>query len=71
MNEKDFVRRDVYEAEKENLLGIIKDTRDRLEDYKESSTRQITFWGLAVGVIAILFAGLQVGIAVFLYILAH
>ena len=42
MNEKDFVRRDVYEAEKENLLGIIKDTRDRLEDYKESSTRQIT-----------------------------
>ena len=35
--------RNVYEADKENIAGLIGDLRDRLEDYKASSSRQVTF----------------------------
>lgn len=70
MNE-DYVRKDAYEADKENTIGLIGDIRDRLEDYKASSSRQLTFWGIMIAVIAFLFAGMQIGIAVVLWLLTR
>ena len=67
---EEYVRKDVYEADQETIAGAINDLRDRIDDYKDISSRQTAFWGILIAVIAFLFAGMQIGIAIVLYMLS-
>lgn len=67
----DFVSQQKHDADIELLTLAISDTRERIEDYKDSTNRQISFWGLTIAAIALLFAGMQIGIAVVLYIMSQ
>ena len=69
MNENDFVRKDVFDERTDHIMTAVNDTRDRVDDIQANVGRQISFWGILIGVIAFLFAGLQLGLAVLLYIL--
>lgn len=67
----EFVSKEKHDADVEMLTLAISDTRERIEDYKDSTNRQISFWGLTIAAIALLFAGMQIGIAVVLYIMSQ
>ena len=64
-----YVRKDVYEAENDHIATAINDTRDMIENVDRHVNRSLTFWGITIAVIAFLFAGMQIGLAIFLYIL--
>ena len=67
MDEKDFVRKDVYEAEQDTLLLLNEKTNQRIDDLKDNINRQVNFWGITISVIAGLFAAMQIGLAIVLY----
>ena len=67
----EFVRKDVYDAEQDIILEEIDNLRKRLDDYKDSTTRQTNFWGIMIAIIAFLFAGMQIGIAVVIFLLSR
>ena len=64
-----FVSKQEHDADIDQLTLAIQDTRERIEDYKQTTNQQISFWGIAVAVIAVVFAVLQVGLALILYFL--
>ena len=68
---EEYVRKDVYNADHDTIAEAITDLRDRLEDYKVSTSHQVSFWGVLMAVIAFLFAVMQIGIAIVLYILSQ
>ena len=70
MDEKDFVRKDVYEAEQDTLLLLNEKTNQRIDDLKDNINRQVNFWGITISVIAGLFAAMQIGLAIVLYFLS-
>ncbi|MBQ7154834.1 MAG: hypothetical protein IJR85_04695 [Synergistaceae bacterium] len=71
MNEKDFVRKDVYGAEQDTLLMLDEKTNQRIDDLKDTVNRQVNFWGITVSIIAGVFAAMQIGLAVVMYFLSR
>lgn len=65
----EYVRKDIFDERTEHLTTAINDTRDRIDDVQNHVGRQISLWGIFIGVIAFLFAGLQIGVALFIYLL--
>ena len=65
----EFVSKDKHNSDIDQLTLAIQDTRERIEDYKQTTNQQIAFWGIAVAVIAVVFACMQVGLAVIFYFL--
>lgn len=68
-DDEKYVRKDVYEANNERITTAINDTRDMIDNVDKHVNRSLTFWGITIAVIAFLFAGMQIGVAIFLYIL--
>ncbi len=66
----EFVSKEKYEADIDMLLVLIDKTNERINEVNQSTNRQISFWGIMTAVIAFLFAGLQIGIAIMLYFLS-
>ena len=69
MTEQEYITREEFDAKIETLLVLYDKTNERITDAKEETSRQISFWGIVVGVIAFLFAGMQIGMAIVLYLL--
>lgn len=69
MNENDFVRKEIFDERTSHLTTAINDTRDRIDDVENSIGHQISFWGILMTVVAVLFAGMQLGLALILYFL--
>lgn len=67
MNENEYVRKDVYEADRRAAYQQLEDLEARFSDYKEQSSKQVNFWGITVSAIAVLFAVMQIGIALMLW----
>lgn len=67
----EFVRKDVYEADQNTIVAEIASIQDRLDDYKESTTRQNNNLGIMIAIIAFIFAGMQIGIAITLFFLTR
>ena len=68
MNE--FVSKEKHDADIDMLLVLIDKTNERINDVHQSTSRQISFWGIMTAIIAFLFAGIQIGIAITLYFLS-
>ncbi|MBQ2617185.1 MAG: hypothetical protein IJF90_10020 [Synergistaceae bacterium] len=64
-----FVSQQKHDADIDQLTLAIQDTRDRIEDYKQTTNQQIAFWGIAIAGIAVIFACIQVGLAIIFYYL--
>lgn len=58
----DVVRKDVWNAQIETLIVLIEKTNERINDLRDSVNRQFTIMG-------VMFAALQIGLAVILYFL--
>ena len=69
MNETEYARKDNLDERTDHLTTAINDTREMIDNLQKHVDRQISFWGITISVIAFLFAGLQLGLAIFLYIL--
>ncbi len=69
MNENEYARKDILDERTDHLTTAINDTREMIENVQKHVDRQISLWGITISAIAFLFAGLQLGLAVFLYIL--
>lgn len=55
MNEKDYVRKDVYEAECDHLITAINNNSDRIDEVKENVSRQINLWGSVITAMGVFF----------------
>ena len=62
MNEKDYVRKDVYDANLDTILLLEDKTNERINDVKDSINRQLTIMGITIG-------AFQLGLALILYFL--
>ena len=62
MNEKDYVRKDVYDANLDTILLLEDKTNERINDVKDSINRQLTIMGITIG-------AFQLGLALILYVL--
>ena len=71
MNEKDYIRKDVYDAEQNVFLVMDEKTNKRIDDLKDSVNRQINLWGMTISAIAVFFAVIQVGLAIVLWFLSR
>ncbi len=65
-----YVRKDVYQAEQDNIITAINDTNNRIDDLKDNINRTLALWGIGIGIIAFLFAAMQIGIAIILFIMS-
>lgn len=60
---EDYIRKDLYEAEKETWFLLVENLEKRLEDLKA-----FTGWGF--GILAAIFGIVSVGLGVLLYLIA-
>ena len=61
MNDE-YVRKDIYENDKDHILDLIADIHRRIEDERHSTDRVLAGAAIVIGII-------QIGLAVMLYIL--
>ena len=66
----EFVSKEKHDADVDMLLVLIDKTNERINEVNQSTSRQISLWGIMTAVIAFLFAGIQIGIAITLYFLS-
>ena len=71
MPDNDYIRKDLYDAEQSVFLVMDEKTNKRIDDLKDSVSRQINLWGITISVIAALFAAMQIGLAIVLYFLTQ
>lgn len=67
---EETVCKDIYEADQDAIASEIANLRERLNDYKDTTSRQVSYWGVLTAVIAFLFAGMQLDIALVIYLLS-
>lgn len=65
----DNVSKQELETVVDKLLILHDKTNERITALENSISRQFSFWGITITVIAVLFAGMQIGIALALYYL--
>ena len=66
MQEKDYPSREELNARIDMLLIAIDNTNKRIDDLRDNINRTFSVFGIAIGLFAVLLAGLQVAI-VFLH----
>lgn len=54
MNENDYVRKDVHEAEQDHLLDMIDALNKRIDDLKDSMNRIMTLGGIIITAVSVL-----------------
>ena len=69
MNEKNFVTKEEFDATIDTLLVLNDQTNKRIDDMENRLSRQTNLWGIIMTLIGVLFAGMQIGIAIILYFL--
>ena len=62
MNDSDFVRNDLYQKDLDLIANELENTNKRIDDLKESISRQLTLTGIMIGTF-------QLGLALVLYFL--
>lgn len=71
MDNQEFVTREKHESDAKYFDARLDDLKDRIADIKDTSAQQNHSQSVFIGVIAFIFAALQIGIAVVLWMLTH
>ena len=58
-------------GEVEELKTKLEEVSTRINDTRDNISHSFSFWGIMTGVIALLFSGMQIGIAIILYLLSQ
>lgn len=67
MNDNDFVRKDVYEAQTDNILTAVNDTNTRIDDMKERINDVKDSVNRSFTMLSVLFTVIQFGLALLLF----
>ena len=67
---EEFIRKDIHDEQINNLHREIDGLKTMLSSSEQRTSNQIAFWGIITTVVAFLFAGMQIGIAIVLYMLS-
>ncbi len=67
---EEYVKKEVYDAQQDTYLMMIDNTNKRIDDLRDDINHHFSFWSVLISVMALLIAGMSIGIAILLFFMS-